>query len=79
MIGPSRVEFRRYKECEHSPEVLQVIYLDHVSEAPEYVKAIQIWYDVPLYIMSKAKYDAHIKEGFTPEQALEICKIIKDN
>jgi len=24
--------------------------------------------------LRKAKYDAHIKEGFTPEQALEICK-----
>lgn len=24
--------------------------------------------------LRKAKYDAHIQEGFTPDQALEICK-----
>lgn len=26
----------------------------------------------------RAKYDAHIAEGFTPEQALEICKSIEE-
>ncbi len=26
--------------------------------------------------MRKAKYDAHIEEGFTPEQALEFCRVL---
>ena len=32
--------------------------------------------DKVLAEVRKASYDAHIKQGFTPEQALELCKKI---
>lgn len=41
-------EYRIYKETEISSPNLQVRYMDHLHGAPEYVKAVQIWYDIPM-------------------------------
>ena len=41
-------------------------------ELPEIIRNIEIIAEI-----RKASYDAHIKKGFTPEQALDLCKTIE--
>lgn len=40
-------EYRIYLETEDSNPSLQVRYMDDLHGAPEYIKAVQVWYDVP--------------------------------
>lgn len=61
-LGPKLVDFNNPSELRAAIEQL-------TREVPHYIAMAPI-----LAQIRKANYDALIAEGFTPEQALDLCK-----